>query len=87
MPAVRQSQRNRQLVEPYQAASPPRLTIRQQRRRNARPSRRKTKKEIVNEEVRKVTTSRQVIFYLIYIYFIRNYNLLKISNQKFRWNS
>jgi membrane protein involved in colicin uptake len=72
MPAVRQSQRNRQLVEPYQAAGPPTLTIRQQRRRNARSSRqRKTKKEIVNEEVRKVTFSRQVIFFLIYIYFIQ----------------
>lgn len=81
MPAVRQSQRNRQLVEPYQAAGPPTLTIRQQRRRNTRPSR-KTKKEIVNEEVRKVTFSRQVIFYLIYIYFII-IKLSEIFNQNF----
>jgi hypothetical protein len=81
MPAVRQSQRNRQLIEPYQAAGPQTLTIRQQRRRNTRPSR-KTKKEIVNEEVRKVTFSRQVIFYLIYIYFII-IKLSEIFNQNF----
>ena len=34
MPPVRQSQRNRQAVQPYQAAGPPQLTIRQQRRQN-----------------------------------------------------
>ena len=36
MPPVRQSQRVRREVEPYQAAGPPQLTVGQQRRRNAR---------------------------------------------------
>jgi hypothetical protein len=36
MPPVRQSQRVRREVEPYQAAGPPQVNIRQQRRRNAR---------------------------------------------------
>jgi hypothetical protein len=36
MPPVRQSQRVRREVEPYQVAGPPQLTVRQQRRNRAR---------------------------------------------------
>jgi hypothetical protein len=69
MPAVRRSQRNRQQIEPYQAAGPPELTKRQQRARRARY--RKTKEEIVNEEVKKVATSRQLRFLYIHLYILK----------------
>jgi len=80
MPAVRRSQRNRQQIEPYQAAGPPQLTIRQQRQARARY--RKTKEEIVNEEVRKVATSRQVRLYYIHLYIFlkpKLTNILKVE--------